>query len=47
MIKKKAEEEPPFTTVLTKNQKQIMKKELLDGKPLYSTRSRGPSPTPR
>jgi hypothetical protein len=43
---KKAEEEP-FTVVLTKKQKQMMRKELLDGKPPYSTRSRGPSPTPQ
>jgi hypothetical protein len=43
---KKAAEEP-FFAVLTKKQKQMMRKELLDGKPPYSTRSRGPSPTPQ
>jgi len=44
---KKPAKEPPFTVVLTKKQKQIMKTELLDGKPPYSTRSSGTSPTPR
>jgi len=43
---KKAAEEP-FIVVLTNKQKQMMRKELLDGKSLYSTRSRGPSPTPK
>jgi hypothetical protein len=44
---KKAAEESPFTAVLTKKQKQMTRKELLDGKPSYITRSRGSSPTPQ
>ncbi|XP_024642145.1 uncharacterized protein [Medicago truncatula] len=44
---KKAAADPLLTAVLTKKQKQMMRPELLDGKPPYSTRSRVPSPTPQ
>jgi hypothetical protein len=43
---KKAAEDPSLM-VLSKKQQQIMRKELLDGKPPYSTRSRGPTPKHR
>jgi len=46
MIKKnkKKRAEDPTIMALTKKQQQIMRKELLDGKPPYNTRARGPSP---
>lgn len=40
---KRRTEEVPFTHVLTRKQKQNLKKKLLDGKRLYHTRARGPS----
>jgi hypothetical protein len=40
---KKAAEDPTIMA-LTKKQQNIMRKELLDGKPPYNTRFRGPSP---
>jgi hypothetical protein len=40
---KRTAEEAPYTPVLTRKQKQNLKKQLLDGKQPYHTRARGPS----